>query len=209
MTGTSHVPQSWSPTGDWLLFSSNTGGLLDAWTGARNPGQKSTLMLLKMKDRTTASFPNGQSTDRAANGEFSPDGAWIAYSVGVEPSVVYVQPFPANGAVYQISKDDDGHHPWWSHDGRALFYVPGPDGLARVTVTPRPTFSFGTVQSRPRGGLFESPITSRSIDSTRDDTTVIGIALSSVIKSGNAVKPQFDVILNWSEELKRLAPRAR
>jgi serine/threonine-protein kinase len=209
MTGTSHVPQSWSPTGDWLLFSSNTGGLLDAWTGARNPGQKSTLMLLKMKDRTTASFPNGQSTDRAANGEFSPDGAWIAYSVGVEPSVVYVQPFPANGAVYQISKDDDGHHPWWSHDGRALFYVPGPDGLARVTVTPRPTFSFGTVQSRPRGGLFESPITSRSIDSTRDDTTVIGIALSSVIKSGNAVKPQIDVILNWSEELKRLAPRAR
>ena len=76
-------------------------------------------------------------------------------------------------------------------------------------VTPRPTFSFGTVQSRPRGGLFESPITSRSIDSTRDDTTVIGIALSSMIKSGNAVRPQVDVILNWSEELKRLAPAAR
>ena len=166
-------------------------------------------MLLSMKDRTTVPVPRGQSADRAANGEFSPDGAWIAYSVGQDPSVVYVQPFPTTGAVYQISKDDDGHHPWWSHDGRALFYVPGPDGLARVTVTPRPTFSFGTVQSRPRGGLFESPITSRSIDSTRDDTTVIGIALSSVIKSGNAVKPQIDVILNWSEELKRLAPRAR
>jgi hypothetical protein len=65
------------------------------------------------------------------------------------------------------------------------------------------------VQPRPRGGLFESPVTSRNIDSTRDDTGVIGIALSSVIKSGNAVKPQIDVILNWSEELKRLAPKAR
>ena len=26
--------------------------------------------------------------------------------------------FPPTGAVYQVSKEDDGHHPWWSHDGR-------------------------------------------------------------------------------------------
>ena len=32
------MPQSWSPKDHLLLFASNTGGSLDAWTGAINPG---------------------------------------------------------------------------------------------------------------------------------------------------------------------------
>jgi hypothetical protein len=51
---------------------------------------------------------------------------------------VYLRPFPLTGAVYQVSKNDDGHHPWWSRDGRELFYVPGPDGLVRVKVNRSP-----------------------------------------------------------------------
>ena len=79
---TAHVPQSWSPSGDLLLFTSNTGGTLNAWTGASNPGSTSTLMILSLKDRRVEPFAGVQSHDRAANAEFSPDGAWVAYSSG-------------------------------------------------------------------------------------------------------------------------------
>ena len=109
---TAHVPQSWSPSGDMLLFTSNTGGVLNAWTGARNQGSTSTLFILSLKNRQVEPFAGIRSHDRAVNAEFSPDGAWIAYSTGIRPTTVYLRPFPLTGAVYQVSKNDDGHHPW-------------------------------------------------------------------------------------------------
>src|SRR6476660_2963268 len=77
------------------------------------------------------------------------DGAWVAYSSGIRPSAVYVRPFPLTGAVYQVSKNDDGHHPWWSYDGRELLYVPGPDGLVRVTVNRSPSVWFSAPSALP------------------------------------------------------------
>src|SRR5206468_3155942 len=104
-TGTAHVPQSWSANGELLLFASDTGGVLNARTGANNPGATSALRLLTMKDRRSTPVADVQSRDRDVNAEFSPDDAWIAYSAGVKPSVVYVRPFPVTGTVYQISKN--------------------------------------------------------------------------------------------------------
>jgi serine/threonine-protein kinase len=205
---TAHVPQSWSPSGDVLLFTSNRGGALNAWTGATNPGSTSTLFVLSLKDRTTEPFAGVQSQDRAVNAEFSPDGAWVAYSTGIRPSTVYVRPFPLTGAVYQASKNDDGHHPWWSRDGRELFYVPGPDGLVRLTVTPRPVVSFSDPVAVPRGGLIESPVTSRNIDVSPDGARLLGVA-SGGPAAGSADAPFMLIVLNWFEELKRLAPATR
>jgi dipeptidyl aminopeptidase/acylaminoacyl peptidase len=203
--GTAHVPQSWSPKSDRLLFTANTGGVLGARTGANNPGSHSTLLLLSIAPLRTEPFAGIESRDRAVNAEFSPDGAWVAYSTGVAPSVVYVRPFPATSAVYQISKNDDGHHPWWSHDGRTLYYVPGPDGLSRVTVATSPAFSFSNPGALPRGLLSESPVTSRSIDTNADDTRLIGAAQVNAA----AGTPRIQVVLNWFDELRRLAPAAR
>ena len=44
---------------------------------------------------------------------------------------VFVQPFPATGAVYQVSRPDSGSltagtNPFWSSDGNELFYARGP-----------------------------------------------------------------------------------
>jgi serine/threonine-protein kinase len=202
---TAHVPQSWSPAGDILLFTSNKGGALGAWTGAFNPGSTSTLFSLSLKDRKVEPFGGVQSQDRAVNAEFSPDGALVAYGTGMRPSTVYVRPFPLTGAIYQVSKNDDGHHPWWSSDGRELYYVPGPDGLVRVTVGRSPVVSFSDPFAVPRGGLIESPVTSRNIDLSPDGTRFIGVASGgpSVEPSG---APYMQVVLNWFEELKRLAP---
>jgi len=204
---TAHVPQSWSPSGEYLLYTLNKGGVLGEWTGAQNPGMSSTLELLALKDLKTTAFAVVQTSDRAVNAEFSPDGAWVAYDSGNRPTAVYAQPFPPTGAVYQLSKDDDGHHPWWSHDGRELFYVPGPDGLVRVSVTTRPSFSVGGPTAIPRGRFIEAPVTSRNIDTSPDGKTIIGVAAAGQVASSNANVSEMQVVLNWLEELKRLVPK--
>ena len=113
-----------------------------------------------------------------------------------------MRPFPLTGTVYQISKNDDGHHPFWSRDGRELFYVPGPDGLSKVSVTTRPAFSFSNPVAVPRGNLSESPVTSRNMDVSPDGAHMIGAA------AGNAGSgdPRMQVVLNWFEELKQRVP---
>jgi serine/threonine-protein kinase len=203
--GTAHVPESWSPNGELLLYASNTGGLLNARTGARNPGMISTLLLLSLKDRKSEPFAGIVSRDRAANAEFSPDGGWVAYNTGANPSVVFVRPFPVTSVVYQVSKGDDGHHPWWSRDGRKLFYVPGPDALSSVSVTTRPAFSFSDPAALPRAGMTESPVTSRNIDISADGTQLVGVTTAGMVAGG----PRFQVVLNWFEELNRLVPLNR
>jgi len=195
-----HVPQSWSASGDTLLFTANTGGVLNAWTGAINPGSTSTLLMLSLKNRQVEPFAHIQSQDRAVNAEFSPDGAWVAYSTGIRPTAVYVCPFPPTGAVYQVSKNDDGHHPWWSRDGRELFYVPGPDGLVRVIVNRSPFVAFSDPSALPRSGFFESPVTSRNIDLSPDGDRLLGVT------TGDSEAPFMQIVLNWFEELKRLVP---
>jgi Tol biopolymer transport system component len=202
---TAHVPQSWSPAGDILLFTSNKGGILSAWTGAINPGSTSTLLMLTLKDRKAEPFAGVQSQDRAANAEFSPDGAWVAYSSGIRPSVVYVRPFPLTGAIYQASKNDDGHHPWWSRDGRELFYVPGPDGLARVTINSGSVASFSDPFLLPRGGMIESPVTARNIDLSPDGTRLLGVGSGS-LAGGPADTLSMQIVLNWFTELQQRVP---
>ena len=85
--GTSHVPESWSPNGDVLLFTVNKGSDVSLWT-------------LSLQDKKSAPFDTVQA--RIPTGAiFSPDGRWVAY--GSDESgrtTVYVQPFPPTGAVY-------------------------------------------------------------------------------------------------------------
>jgi Tol biopolymer transport system component/predicted Ser/Thr protein kinase len=59
----------------------------------------------------------------ARNGRFSPDGRWIAYmSEETGRFEVFVQPFPPNGAKWQVTQEG-AQYPQWSNDGRELFYV--------------------------------------------------------------------------------------
>ncbi len=204
---TSHVPQSWSSDGEQLLFTVNSGGILEARSGTQNPGSRSALMLLSLKDRTTGPFTGVESNGRPVDAELSPDGAWVAYSAGDNPTVVYIQPFPPTGAVYQVSKGDDGHLPWWSHDGHELFYVPGPDGLVRVSVNTHPSVSFGSPSPLPRGALIESPVTSRNMDITPDGKRIVGVTSADQNVSGNTNPREIELVLNWFEELRARVPR--
>ena len=64
--------------------------------------------------------------------------------------VVFVQPFPPTRAIYQVSSNDDGHHPVWSRDGRELFFIPAPGRLTRVRVSRRRTCPGTPSRTRPR-----------------------------------------------------------
>jgi hypothetical protein len=46
---------------------------------------------------------------------------------------VIVQPVPATGARYQVSTTTEtGHHPFWSPDGKELFYLGAERGAILV-----------------------------------------------------------------------------
>ena len=84
---------------------------------------------------------------------FSPDGKWVAYSVAVPApggGSLFVQPFPAVGATYPISKGV-GIHAFWSPDGKELIYSPRASQLVAVSVTTRPAFTFGNPVPMTRG----------------------------------------------------------
>src|SRR6185295_15351201 len=104
---------------------------------------------------------------------FSPDGRWVAYSAtapGPPVGVLFVQPFPATGATYPISQSNGGFHPTWSPDGKELFYFVGAGGgtFVGVSVTTRPTFTFGNPVSMPKPFVERGPGFERNNDITLD-----------------------------------------
>jgi hypothetical protein len=124
--------------------------------------------------------------------------------------MVYVQPFPASGARHQLPVEASGmaNHPLWSPDGKELFFNPGPGLFAWVRFTPVPTVSFGNPEVGPRPFLTGPPITRRAFD-IRGDGKFVGLTEAGQTVGGTLIAQQIQVVLNWFEELKRLAPAAK
>jgi len=69
-----------------------------------------------------------------SNGQFSPDGRWIAYqSDRTGRFEIYVRPFPGPGADIPVSTNG-GAQPRWNPKGSELFYVAADDQLMAVPV---------------------------------------------------------------------------
>ena len=194
---TAHVPESWSPDGKTLLFSVAK-------------GSSYAVAALSFTDKKVTPVGGIQSAF-PPSATFSPDGRWVAYSAG-EPGApggsLFVQPFPITGATYPISKSGGGFHPTWSPDGKELFYVTGGAGVlfAAVSVTTRPTFTFGNQVPVPRLFVERGASFERNNDITRDGKRFVGVVAAGQTASGAAAAPQIQVVLNWFEELKRLVP---
>jgi len=194
--GTSHIPDSWSPKDNTLLFDVVKNSNVSLWT-------------LSLDGKKAAAFGQFEASD-PTGAVFSPDGRWVAYSAGVRPAshYIYVQPFPATREWYQITAEaDDGHHPQWSQDGKELFFI-GPGRLVSVGITTQPRFSVGTAVSIPRGfteGNGASNV--RSYDVSPDGQRFIGVVVASIPGQSAAVEgPQLLVVSNWFEELKQRVP---
>lgn len=185
-----HVPDSWSRD-DRLSFTAGT-------------GNTPSVRILSLKDKQETLF-----AENAGRSVFSPDGQWLAYQ-SPQPQAaggVWVQAL-VGGAKYQIAKRTatNPHHPAWSPNRKELFYIPGPLKLVAVTIATEAAFAVGQPLDIPTGGFQEGgPSEVRSYDFLPDGT-LIGIVPTARAQSGTGSNPRMEVVLNWFEELKQLAP---
>jgi eukaryotic-like serine/threonine-protein kinase len=190
-----HVPDAFSPDRQSLSFT------------ARKGETSSAIWLLSLTDKRVAVFST--SSTNVSRAAFSPDGRWLAYqSSDAATAGVLVEPFPPTGTVNQVARRTAAtpHHPFWSHDGSELFYLPGPNAFAVVRVTTQSGFSVSNSVSLPRGVFLEGgPDAVRNLD-VLPDGRFIGIVDADQSQSGKASAPQINVVLNWFDELKRQVP---
>ncbi|HKF58523.1 MAG TPA: hypothetical protein VKJ45_23990, partial [Blastocatellia bacterium] len=136
---------------------------------------------------------------------FSPDGRWLAYlSDETGRQEIYVRPFPGPGGKMQISTEG-GTEPMWARNGRELFYRNG-DKMMVTAVETTPVFT----AAKPRllfEGHYETGFSAfeRNYDLSSDGQRFL------MIKPGEqeSAATQLNVVLNWSDELRRLVPAGK
>jgi serine/threonine-protein kinase len=189
-TGVAHVPESWSPDGNHLLYSA-----------AR--GDETTLWLLRLSDGHAEPF-GGVKSNSPTTAAFSRDGKWVAYAANTgREFFVYVQPFPATGEVHQISKEgENGHHPMWSWtpQRKELLYVPQVGRFVAVGISTAAGLTFTDPSPVPRRFPISNPATQRPWDVAPDGRVL------SVSDGGQALTPEISVVLHWFDELRARVP---
>ena len=189
--GASHVPDSWSPDGEHLLFSETKDAEVSSW-------------VVSLKDKQVSLFGDIHSL-LPIDAVFSPSGTWVTYQQGRPgDNGVYVRPFPT-GTPYKVSTGPAAHHPAWSGN-KEIVYLPAQATAVVASVNLQPSFSVGkaTVEL-PVKGLENGPASIRSYD-VMPDGRLLGIVNAEPQPSGVSEAPQIRVVLNWFEELKQKAP---
>jgi len=190
--GDADWPDAITPDGNQLL-------LMDTVAGESN------LYILSMGEETPQLLLGEPFDEDEA--EISPDGRWMAYEGNDNGrGEIYVRPFPnIDGGKWQISTTG-GMEPLWGPDGRELFYRDSLGAIVVVDIETDPTFTAGNPRVLIAGrygwqGL-DKPTYQISPDGQR-------FLLSKEIEATERVLPgltQLNVVYNWFEELRRLAP---
>ena len=226
----------WTPDGRRLAFRSNRdGGQFNLfWRAADGIGSEERLTKSSNNPVPTAFAPDGtrlvfQETFEARGtdimaldltgsrnvvplvktefqefyADVSPDGRWIAYqSQESGMNHVFVRTFPnVQAGRWQVSTSG-GRHPMWSRSGRELFFVDPDDRLTSVEVDAAAGFRATTPRMIVKRSYFE-PTGVRSYDVSPDGRRFLMIKTAT---GPEGARTQLVVVLNWSEELKRLVP---
>ncbi|MEO5896378.1 MAG: hypothetical protein ABIS06_11815, partial [Vicinamibacterales bacterium] len=181
-TGTFHVPDSWSPDGQWLLFTS--------------VGLTRQVNILSIADNTVRPLGSLGASLARSSGAFSHDGRWVAYyeTPPTGDVLVFVEPFPATGAKYQIVP---AIHPAWSADGKELFTTPNSPDFVSFQITTTPAFAFRDGARIPREATVGSnPTGVRNYDVMPDGKRLLAVL------GARSDSRQIDVVLNWFNELR-------
>lgn len=189
------TPESWSPDGKFISLRYLTTDRGFDILVVPSEGDHKPRAFVQTKFNETAS-------------RFSPDGHLMAYvSDESGRNEVYVQPFPGPGPKWQVSADG-GNAPVWSRNGQQLFYVTAERKIMEVGVTTQPNFKTGA--RRIVGDLPPTIIGRPGRTNGLYDVSADGQQLLFV-KPSEETPPvsELRVILNWSEELMRLAPIAK
>ena len=191
--GTTEVPFSWSPDGQQLTFVDVSGS-----AGAQ-------IWVLRVSDRKAQLFLQAPRLEDAP--QFSPDGRWLAYASDESGRrEIYVRPYPGPGGKWQISTEG-GTEPVWNRNGRELFYRIG-DKMMAVDINAQSGFTAG----KPRQ-LFERHYLPNPILNARPNYDVSPdgqrFLMVKPVEQEQAAGTQINVVLNWTEELKRLVPTGK
>jgi dipeptidyl aminopeptidase/acylaminoacyl peptidase len=171
-------------------------GQLLASAGAVN----SDIFVLRLSDRKVQTFL--QTPFNEAAPEFSPDGRWLAYSSDESGRrEVYVQPYPGPGRKWQISAEG-GNEPVWNRNGREIFYRSG-DRMMAVDITTQQSFSAGRPKMLFEGRYQPTPLQRANYDVSPDGQRFLMVKPTA---AQEAAPTQINVVLNWTEELKRRVP---
>ena len=176
----------WMPDATGLVFQENLGSNAEIWVlPLEGDGEP---------------HPFLQSTSSKAQPSLSPDGRWIAYHSVVSGGIsqIFVQPFPGPGGREQISIDG-GRSPLWSPSGREIFYTDDESRFMMVVaIRTEPELDVGPPQR-----LFEWP----DFDFQRQwDVTPDGQRFVVARRVGTTGRAQINFVINWFQELERLAP---
>ncbi len=132
----------------------------------------------------------GHTGNSSWQSEFSPDGRWLAYmSEESGNPEVFVEPFPATGARWQVSTRG-GAEPHWRGDGLELFYIGGDSTLMAVDVS-----SPGWQNAKPTP-LFRVSVPDLGGHSDYD-VAPDGQSFVVNVFIADPVIPPIDVVLNW------------
>ena len=133
---TPNFPSDWSRDGRFLLYvetDSTTGRNLWAlpMTGVGQPkGPAGTAAAQGRKP-----FPVVRTPFEEQNGQFSPDGRWVAYETNESGRFeIVVQQFPSASGKWQVSTGG-GIQPRWRADGKELYFFAPDENLMAVSVT--------------------------------------------------------------------------
>jgi eukaryotic-like serine/threonine-protein kinase len=173
----------WSPDGRLIAFES------------QDPTTGSDLWVLPLfGDRKPIPFL--QTEFNEGQGQFSPDGRWMAYSSDESGRrEVYVQAFPASSGKWQISTAG-GAFPRWRRDGKELFYLAADQKLMAVAVQADSTLQAGRPQALFDAHVFGAPIVPYSV-SADGQRFLVNTPAQEVNSS------PITVVLNWTSELKK------
>jgi Tol biopolymer transport system component len=141
------LPNSWSLDGRFILCT-------------RQTPSGSQLDLLPVASGEPTRFLAGKGSE--TNGQFSPDGKWVAYASDESGNwEIYVTSFPGAAGKWQVSRGG-GSEPRWRGDGKEIFYIATNGMLTAVPVSGEGIFSTGTptplFQTRARAPISSTDV---------------------------------------------------
>ena len=175
-------PSDWSSDGRYLAYyRSDLKTQLDIW------------VLPMFGDRKPFPYVHGEFNE--SQGQFSPDGKWMAYVSDESGSPqIYVQSFPALTGRWQVSPNG-GSQPRWRSDGKELYYVAPDRKLMAVMVRSGATFE----AEAPRV-LFETTLPTAA---ARQSYAVSHDGQRFLLNAPLDVASPMTIVENWQAGLKK------